>query len=253
MCGIVGYIGKRNCVPILLEGLRRLEYRGYDSAGIALQKEGELIVWKKAGKVADLAAELGAFDGNLSSTAGMGHTRWATHGEPNDTNAHPHWDADKKVAVIHNGIVENYNAIKTKLLREGHTFLSATDTEVLAHLIGVMYRKTGELCSAVRLALSEVEGTYGLVVMSADQADRIVVARRGSPLIIGVGDGENLVASDASAIVEHTRSVVYLEDGELAEITREKIRTLTIDDVEVEKMVQEVSLELTQIERGGYD
>jgi glucosamine--fructose-6-phosphate aminotransferase (isomerizing) len=253
MCGIVGYIGKRNCVPIVLEGLRRLEYRGYDSAGIALQGEGELYVRKKAGKVADLAAGLDSGDGNLSSTVGMGHTRWATHGEPNDTNAHPHWDADKRIAVIHNGIVENYQAIKTKLLREGHTFLSATDTEVLAHLIGMMFKKTGELCSAVRLSLSEVEGTYGLVVMSADQPDRIVVARRGSPLIIGVGDGENLVASDASAIVEHTRSVVYLEDGELAEITREKVRTLTIDDVEVEKMVQEVSLELSQIERGGYD
>ncbi|MCK5572603.1 MAG: glutamine--fructose-6-phosphate transaminase (isomerizing), partial [Bacteroidetes bacterium] len=253
MCGIVGYIGKRNCVPILLEGLRKLEYRGYDSAGIALLKDKELFVQKKAGKVADLAAELGAQDGTLSSTLGMGHTRWATHGEPNDTNAHPHWDADKKIAIIHNGIIENYVAIRTKLLREGHTFLSSTDTEILAHLIGVMYEKTGELCSAVRLALSEVEGTYGLVVMSARQPDRIVVARRGSPLIIGVGDGEHLVASDASAIVEHTRSVVYLEDGELAEITREKIRTLTIDDVEVEKMIQEVSLELSQIERGGYD
>jgi len=253
MCGIVGYIGKRNCVPILLEGLRRLEYRGYDSAGIALLREEELFVQKKAGKVADLAADLGTLDGSLNATVGMGHTRWATHGEPNDVNAHPHWDADRRIAVIHNGIVENYLAIKTKLLREGHTFLSATDTEVLAHLIGVMYKKTGKLCSAVRLALSEVEGTYGLVVMSADQPDQIVVARRGSPLIIGVGDGEHLVASDASAVVEHTRSVVYLEDGELAEITREKVRTLTIDDVEVEKMVQEISLELSQIERGGYD
>ena len=253
MCGIVGYIGKRNCMPILLEGLRRLEYRGYDSAGIALLREEELFVQKKAGKVADLAADLGTLDGSLNATVGMGHTRWATHGEPNDVNAHPHWDADRRIAVIHNGIVENYLAIKTKLLREGHTFLSATDTEVLAHLIGVMYKKTGKLCSAVRLALSEVEGTYGLVVMSADQPDQIVVARRGSPLIIGVGDGEHLVASDASAVVEHTRSVVYLEDGELAEITREKVRTLTIDDVEVEKMVQEISLELSQIERGGYD
>jgi glucosamine--fructose-6-phosphate aminotransferase (isomerizing) len=253
MCGIVGYIGPRNCVPIILDGLRRLEYRGYDSAGIALLKDGGFFIQKNAGKVANLAAKLGSANGNLTANLGMGHTRWATHGEPNDVNAHPHFDAKKEIAVVHNGIVENYVAIKTKLSREGHTFLSATDTEVLAHLIGEMYKKTHELTSAVRLALSEVEGTYGLVVISSLEPDKIVVARKGSPLIIGVGEGENFVASDASAIIEYTRQIVYLEDGEIAEITRDKFRTMTIDDVAVEKMVQEVTLELSQIERGGYD
>ncbi len=253
MCGIVGYIGPRNCVPIILEGLRRLEYRGYDSAGIALLKDGGFFIQKNAGKVANLAAKLGSANGGLTGNLGMGHTRWATHGEPNDVNAHPHFDAKKEIAIVHNGIVENYVAIKTKLSREGHTFLSATDTEVLAHLIGEMYKKTHELTSAVRLALSEVEGTYGLVVISSLEPDKIVVARKGSPLIIGVGEGENFVASDASAIIEYTRQIVYLEDGEIAEITRDKFRTMTIDDVAVEKMVHEVTLELSQIERGGYD
>ena len=253
MCGIVGYIGPRNCVPIILEGLRRLEYRGYDSAGIALIKNGEFFIQKNAGKVADLAARLGSANGSLTGQLGMGHTRWATHGEPNDVNAHPHFDSQKQIAIVHNGIVENYIAIKTKLTREGHAFLSATDTEVLAHLIEEMYKKTHELTSAVRLALSEVEGTYGLVVISSLEPDKIVVARKGSPLIIGVGEGENFVASDASAIIEYTRQIVYLEDGEIAEITRDKFRTMTVDDVAVEKLVQEVTLELSQIERGGYD
>jgi len=253
MCGIVGYIGHRNCVPIVLEGLRRLEYRGYDSAGIALVKEDGIFVEKQAGKVADLAARLGTFGDGLGGTLGMGHTRWATHGEPNDINAHPHWDARHRIAIIHNGIIENYLAIKTKLVREGHRFQTGTDTEVLAHLIGVMYDRTGDLCSAVRLALSEVDGTYGIVALCADDQNRLVVARKGSPLIVGVGEQEYLVASDASAIVEHTRNVVYLGDGELADISRERIRTLTIDDVEIEKMVEEISLELSQIERGGFD
>ena len=253
MCGIVGYIGNRNCVPIVLEGLRRLEYRGYDSAGIALLKPDGIFVVKQAGKVADLAARLGTYGDGLEGTLGMGHTRWATHGEPNDVNAHPHWDANRRIAIIHNGIIENYLAIKTKLAREGHRFHSGTDTEVLAHLIGVMFDRTGDLCTAVRLALAEVDGTYGIVALSAQDPDRLVVARKGSPLIIGVGEDEYLVASDASAIVEHTRNVVYLEDGELAELSRNRIRTLTIDDVEVEKMVEEISLELSQIERGGYD
>ena len=253
MCGIVGYVGKRNCVPVILEGLRRLEYRGYDSAGIALIKNGSLFVQKNAGKVAELASRLGAANGDLHSLAGMGHTRWATHGEPNDVNAHPHWDATGQVALIHNGIVENYLAIKTKLERDGHKFLSATDTEVLAHLVGVMYERTGKLAEAVRMALSEVDGTYGLVVMSPKEPGTMVVARKGSPLLIGVGDGEHFVASDAAAIVEHTRNVVYLEDGEVAEITKDHFRTVTIDDVEVAKHIEAIALEISQIERGGFD
>ncbi len=253
MCGIVGYIGTRNCVPVILEGLRRLEYRGYDSAGIALVRENEFYIQKKVGKVSNLAAALGDADGAVFATLGMGHTRWATHGEPSDTNAHPHWDQNKQIALVHNGIVENYQAIKTKLLRDGHTFLGATDTEVLAHLVGVMYDECHDLPTAVRLALSKVEGTYGLVVLSRNDPGRIIAARKGSPLLIGVGDGENFIASDASAIVEHTRSVVYLDDGEVADITTAGVRTMTIDDVTVQKKIHEVTLELSQIERGGYD
>lgn len=253
MCGIVGYIGEKNCVPIILEGLRRLEYRGYDSAGLALVKEGRFRIEKKAGKVADLVRSLGTSNGSLSASLGMGHTRWATHGEPNDVNAHPHMDAHHRISIIHNGIIENYLAIKTKLLRDGHEFESATDTEVLAHLIGDMYDRVHNLTTAVRLALAEVDGTYGLVVLSTEEPDKIVVARKGSPLLIGVGDGENFVASDAAAIIDHTRQVVYLEDGEVAEITRDGFRTMTIDDVEINKVVEEVTLELSQIERGGFD
>ncbi len=253
MCGIVGYIGSKNCVPIILEGLRRLEYRGYDSAGIALIRDGKFYIQKNAGKVADLAIELGKSNGTLFGNVGMGHTRWATHGEPNDTNAHPHWDQKKQIALVHNGIIENYLAIKTKLLRDGHTFLGGTDTEVLAHLVGVMYDECGDLTRAVRLALSEVRGTYGIVVISPLDPKRLIAARRGSPLLIGVGDGENYVASDASAIVAHTRQVVYLDDGEIADVTCDNVRTMTIEDVEVKKTVQEVTLELSQIERGGYD
>jgi glutamine---fructose-6-phosphate transaminase (isomerizing) len=253
MCGIVGYVGKRNCVPIILEGLRRLEYRGYDSAGIALINNDGFFLQKNVGKVADLVAALAAKNGSLSSNIGMGHTRWATHGEPTEKNAHPHLDQKKEIAVIHNGIIENYAAIKTKLLRDGHTFESATDTEVLAHLIGVMYAKSKNLYSAVRLALAEVEGTYGIVVLSQHEPEKIIAARKGSPLIIGVGEGEHFVASDASAIVEHTRQVVYLEDGEVSEISASEFKTMTVEDVAVNKVVQEVTLELTQIERGGYD
>lgn len=253
MCGIVGYIGPRNCVPLILEGLRRLEYRGYDSAGIALIKDGVFRIEKKAGKVADLVSHLNQFNGSVNAQLGMGHTRWATHGEPNDVNAHPHWDSNKKIAIIHNGIIENYLAIKTKLTREGHIFHSATDTEVLAHLIEEMYARTNNLCSAVRLALAEVEGTYGLVVISTHEPDKIIAARKGSPLIIGVGDGEHFVTSDAAAIVDYTRQVIYLEDGEVAEITATGLRTMTIDDEEIEKEIEEVTFELSQIERGGYE
>jgi glucosamine--fructose-6-phosphate aminotransferase (isomerizing) len=253
MCGIVGYIGPRNCVPIILEGLRRLEYRGYDSAGIALIKDDRIVVEKCAGKVVDLVNRIGSINGQFAAKLGMGHTRWATHGVPNDINAHPHFDLDKKISIIHNGIIENYQTIRTKLLREGHVFTSETDTEVLAHLIGEMYKKTNSLSAAVRYALAEIEGTYGLVVVSSHEPDRIIAARKGSPLILGVGDGENFVASDASALVEHTRQVVYLEDGEVAEITTAGFRTMTIDDVTTQKVIQEVTFELSQIERGGFD
>ncbi|MBM4168388.1 MAG: glutamine--fructose-6-phosphate transaminase (isomerizing) [Ignavibacteria bacterium] len=253
MCGIVGYIGPKQCIPVILEGLRRLEYRGYDSAGIAVIDGGQLRVQKRAGKVADLAQLVERDGGSASSTVGMGHTRWATHGEPNDANAHPHTDCSGTIAVIHNGIIENYRSIKTKLIRDGHRFKSETDTEVLAHLIEQTYRRAGDLFTAVRIALRDVEGTYGLVVLSSREPDNMIAARMGSPLIVGVGEGEHLVAADAAAIVEYTRHVAYLEDGEIAEISAGGFRTTTIEDVTVDKEVHELTFDLAQIERGGYD
>ena len=253
MCGIVGYIGSKNSVPIILEGLKRLEYRGYDSAGIALIRDKSFYVKKKSGKVADLVTAIQVEGKSPSATVGMGHTRWATHGEPNDVNAHPHMDCPGEIAVIHNGIIENFRALKTKLERLGHTFRSATDTEVLSHLIEEIYKTHKDLFSAVRLALREVRGTYGLVVLSVHEPEKMIAARMGSPLILGIGEGENLVAADAAAIIEHTRKVVYLKDGEVAEVTSKGFRTTTVDDMVVDKVVEEITFDLSQIERGGYD
>ena len=251
MCGIVGYVGPKNSVPILLEGLQRLEYRGYDSAGIALIGAGALTIYKKAGKVADLEELL---DGkNLCSNLGIGHTRWATHGEPNDLNAHPHWDCNKEIGIIHNGIIENYATIKTKLEHDGHIIRTATDTEVLVHLIEEMYKRSSDLFTAVRLALLEVEGAYGILVISKREPDRIIAARKGSPLVIGLGENENLVASDAAALVDHTRQVVYLEDGEVACLTANSFMTKTIHDKEIIKQIEEITFDLEQIEKGGYE
>ena len=251
MCGIVGYIGDRDCLPILIEGLKRLEYRGYDSAGVALVDSGSLWIRKKAGKVADL--EQLVMRNGVHANVGIGHTRWATHGEPNDVNAHPHFDCRMNVAVIHNGIIENYAAIKTALQRQGHVFKSATDTEVLAHLIEEEYKRTQNLLTAVRLALVEVEGTYGIAVISNTEPDKIIVARKGSPLVIGVGVAENFIASDAAALVSHTRQVVYLDDGEIACVTRNGLTTKTIEDVEIQKRIDEVELNLEEIEKGGFE
>jgi glucosamine--fructose-6-phosphate aminotransferase (isomerizing) len=251
MCGIVGYIGPKNSLPILLEGLQRLEYRGYDSAGIALVDENKLVIHKKAGKVADLVHALG--DHQLSSHLGIGHTRWATHGEPNDVNAHPHWDCTGDIAIIHNGIIENYATIKKELEHYGHVIRTVTDTEVLAHLIEEMYKRSHDLFTAVRLALLEVQGAYGILVVSKKEPDRIIAARKGSPLVIGLGDGENLVASDAAALVDHTRQVMYLEDGEVACLTAHSCITKTIRDEEIIKQVEEITFDLEQIEKGGYE
>lgn len=251
MCGIVGYIGKKETLPVLLEGMKRLEYRGYDSAGIALMTQRGLVVKKKAGKVSELERLWNGHE--VPSTLGMGHTRWATHGEPNDTNAHPHLDCTGEIAIIHNGVIENYGSLKKVLQSNGHSFVSETDTEVLAHLIEEFYRKTGSLEQAVRLALLEVDGTYGIVVVSTREPDRLVVARKGSPIVIGLGDGENIVASDASALIKHTRTVTYLEDGEVAVVTNDAVVTKTLDDVKIRKSVEELTFELEQIERGGYD
>jgi len=251
MCGIIGYIGQKEALPILIEGLRRLEYRGYDSAGVALVHDLGLEVYKKAGKVSDLekVVERNGVHANL----GIGHTRWATHGEPNDVNAHPHWDCNHEIAIIHNGIIENYATLKRKLEAEGHVIRTATDTEVLVHLVEEMYKRCGDLFTAVRLALIEVEGTYGICVVSKKEPDKLIAARKGSPLVIGVGEGENFVASDAAALIHHTRQVVYLEDGEVAGITAEKVCTKTINDEAIVKQVEEITFDLEQIEKGGYD
>ena len=254
MCGIVGYVGTKDVLPILLEGLKRMEYRGYDSAGVAIISNGKLYVQKKAGKVADLEKNIN--EGNQLPVAhiGMGHTRWATHGEPNDINAHPHTDCSGEIAVIHNGIIENYVAIKTKLQRSGHRFTSATDTEVVVHLIEEIYKTTPDIFEAVRLALRQVTGTYGLVVLSTREPEKIIAARMGSPLILGIGEGENIVAADAAAIIGHTRQVVYLEDGEVAELTANGFRTGNIfDDSVKDKLIHEITFELSQIERGGFE
>jgi glutamine---fructose-6-phosphate transaminase (isomerizing) len=250
MCGIVGYIGPKKAMPIIIEGLKRLEYRGYDSAGVATIGNNEILITRMSGKVVELEKALPE-DLNNGSVA-LGHTRWATHGEPTERNAHPHKDCESKLALVHNGIIENFQAIRTKLEQVGHKFTSDTDTEVLAHLIEEMYKYTHDLTDAVRLALKEVDGAYGIAVISVHTPDRIIVARKGSPLVIGIGDGEHYIASDAAALVRHTRSVVYLEDGEVAVLTCDGFTTTTIDNVEVEKTVHEITFDIEQIEKGGY-
>ncbi|HFE52119.1 MAG TPA: glutamine--fructose-6-phosphate transaminase (isomerizing) [Bacteroidetes bacterium] len=251
MCGIVGYIGQREAVPILLDGLRRLEYRGYDSAGLAVVAGDRVLVEKKAGKIADLASYVA--DRDLRGTVGIGHTRWATHGEPNELNAHPHVDCKGELAVIHNGIVENYAALKAELVSKGHRFTSETDTEVLAHLIEEFYHNNGSLEQAVRAALLQVEGTFGIAVVSRREPDVLLVARRGSPLVIGLGEGEYFVASDPTALVPYTRDVTYLDDDELAVIRREGVLIKTLRDEQVEKKVEKLAFDLERIEKGGYE
>ncbi len=250
MCGIIGYIGPQNSVPILLEGLRRLEYRGYDSAGIAVINDHQLLVNKIAGKVQDLVRLVDVH--KMSSNIGIGHTRWATHGEPNNLNAHPHWDCGKQIAIIHNGIIENYATLKTKLIADGHVIETKTDTEVLAHLIEEMYKRSHDLFTAVRQALLEVEGAYGILVISLHEPDKIIAARNGSPLVIGIGEGENFVASDAAALIDHTRQVVYMEDGEIASITVNSVTNKTIHDIKIVKEIEEITFDLDQLEKGGY-
>jgi len=251
MCGIIGYAGYRPVFPILLEGLKRLEYRGYDSAGIATILDNHLLIHKKAGKVSQLGSTAPA--DFRKATIGIGHTRWATHGEPSDSNAHPHFDCSREIALVHNGIIENHAAIREKLELEGHQFRTQTDTEALVHLIEEMFHRAGDLFEAVRLALHEVTGTYGIAVISSLEPGKLIAARRGSPLVLGVGDGEFFIASDPAAIIAYTRQVIYLEDGEIACITPYGYTMRTSDDEEIVKKVEEISLELAQIEKGGYE
>ncbi|MEY2734377.1 MAG: hypothetical protein RL340_1436 [Gemmatimonadota bacterium] len=249
MCGIVGYIGPKDVVPILVGGLKRLEYRGYDSAGVAVIDHGALDTRRAAGKIAMLEAALGAAP--VSGHLGIGHTRWATHGPPTDRNAHPHLSTDGTIAVVHNGIIENYGSLKTQLAAKGHRFSSDTDTEVLACLIQECYE--GSLEEAVISALRLVEGTYGIAVVSSREPQKIVGARQGSPLLVGVSDGEYFLASDASAILAHTRDVVYLNEGEIAVLTPDGYRLMNIDAAPVRRSVETIAWDLDAIERGGYD
>jgi len=250
MCGIVGYVGTRAGAPVVLEGLRRLEYRGYDSAGLAVVNGSHVDVFKAPGKIAVLEAELGPT--LPTGHTAICHTRWATHGAPNVVNAHPHIDCGGTIAVVHNGIIENASALRTALTKRGHVFRSETDTEVLAHLIEELHTKGTPLAESVAGALREVEGTYGIAVVSSREPDTIVAARKGSPLLVGVGSGENFVASDASAVLAHTRSVVYLDDGEIAVVRPTEYRILDHHTVEKDKAVTHVEWDLATIERGGY-
>ncbi|MFQ6604509.1 MAG: glutamine--fructose-6-phosphate transaminase (isomerizing) [Fidelibacterota bacterium] len=252
MCGIVGYYGSEECIPILLRGLKRLEYRGYDSAGIAVLEEENLHLVKRSGKVREL--ERVVDDSVVRGAIGIAHTRWATHGEPNDVNAHPHLDADGRIALIHNGIIENYETLKKILINEGIEFQSDTDSEVLVQLISSLY-KTGKYSfdKAVQAALQQVVGAYGIVAICKDEPDTLVAARFGSPLVLGVGEGDYYIASDASPIVEYTRNVVYLEEGEMVTINRDgyTIRTILKDKI-ITKEIETLSLSYEQIEKGNF-
>ncbi len=251
MCGIVGYIGAENAFPILIKGLYRLEYRGYDSAGIALS-DGGLKLYKTHGKVADL--EKLVQGQNLEGSIGIAHTRWATHGEPNDVNAHPHYSPSQKLAIIHNGIIENYGSLKAELINRGYTFKSDTDTEVLIHLIEDIMENEGlTLDEAVRIALNQVVGAYAIVIISQEHPDQLIVAKKGSPLVIGVGQDEYFVASDASPIIEYTKDVVYLEDEEMAIIPRKgKLCVKTIKNQQKTPYVHHLEMQLSSIEKGGF-
>ncbi len=252
MCGIVGYIGRKNSLPIIIDGLKRLEYRGYDSAGVSVVRADKSIIsFKKAGKVdeMDKSIDKDVYTGSI----GIGHTRWATHGVPNDTNAHPHTDMYDNIVIVHNGIIENYKQIKNKLTEEGYKFKTDTDTEVLANLMNYYFKQTGEFEKAVRLALIEVEGTYGIACLCADEPDKIIIARNGSPLLIGIGIDETIVSSDASAVINHTRNVVYLEEGDMAIIRENGFKMKTIYDERIFREAKEIDFLMESIEKGGYD
>ncbi len=248
MCGIIGYIGGKSATPFLLEGLKRMEYRGYDSAGVAILNGAGIDTRRAAGKIARLETLLAT--NPATGHTGIGHTRWATHGPPTERNAHPHLSADGTVAVVHNGIIENAGVLKAALQDAGYAFQSDTDTEVVAHLVQELF--DGSLEEAVIGALQKLEGTYGLAVVSSRDPGKIVAARKGSPLLVGIGDGEHFLASDASAILAHTRQVVYLDDGDVAVIERDKYRVIDINAMPLSRRVDKIDWDLGAIERGGY-
>jgi len=250
MCGIIGYIGKKEALPIIVEGLKRLEYRGYDSAGIVIIDETNTpYIVKTKGKIKDLEEKLNFK--KIQGTFGVGHTRWATHGEPSDANAHPHFDCKKEIFVVHNGIIENYSQLKEQLQKEGHRFITETDTEVLPHLIEKYFK--GNLEEAVRLALKKVIGAYAIAVICLKDPEKIVFARQSSPLIVGLGKGENFIASDVPAILGYTKKVIYLDDGEMGVITKDDFQIFNLDNQVVSKKSHYVQWSLSQAEKGGFD
>jgi glucosamine--fructose-6-phosphate aminotransferase (isomerizing) len=253
MCGIVAYIGHREAYPIVIKGLKRLEYRGYDSSGVALLNENKVLnIYKKSGKVAELEQSVVGKD--LHAFTGMGHTRWATHGAPNDVNAHPHLSQNGEFAIIHNGIIENYASLKQALIERGHDFKSETDTEVLIHLIeDVFNHNKVSFEEAVRMALTQVVGAYAIVILSKKDPNYLIGARKGSPMVIGIGEGEHFIASDATPIVEYTRNVVYLNDGDIAIINGTELTIKTIDNIVKPPYIQELEINLESIEKGGFD
>lgn len=251
MCGIVGYIGHRNALPIVVEALKRLEYRGYDSSGCALIHDGELQVYKRAGKIIELERclpEPNKCTGNIA----IAHTRWATHGEPNEVNAHPHLDCKGEIAIVHNGIIENYKLLRDKLIELGHTFISETDTEVIVHLIEQFLLSEPTLEDAVRSAMTKVEGTYGLVVMSLKEPDKLIAVRKGSPLIIGIGENEHFITSDVNAIIIHTKRVIYLQDDELCVVKADGFEITTLDKRSVKPEISVVDWDISAIEKGDF-
>ncbi len=250
MCGIIGYIGNSVALPILIEGLKRLEYRGYDSAGVAIFEDGGLEVARTKGKIVEL--EKLTSQRTFNGMTGVAHTRWATHGEPNVTNAHPHVDCTGDIAVVHNGIIENYGSIKQQLEKEGHKFVTETDTEVIAHLVEKFSRENGSLEKAVQKTVAQLEGTYGLVIMSKSEPDKLIGVRNGSPLVVGVAKNENFLASDVSAILKHTQKVIYLDDKEMVTVWKDDFKTKTTEDVAVQKEIQQIEWDLDQIEKGGF-
>jgi glucosamine--fructose-6-phosphate aminotransferase (isomerizing) len=253
MCGIVAYVGQKEALPIIIKGLKRLEYRGYDSAGVALLGQDDLSIYKKKGKVSELENHLESFR-DLKSKIGIGHTRWATHGEPNDVNAHPHYSSNEKFAMIHNGIIENYDVLKTDLINKGYKFQSETDSEVFIKFIEDIHANNYiSLEEAVRLALHKVVGAYAIVIMNIEEPDTLIAARKGSPLVIGVGDDEYFLASDATPIIEYTNQVVYLDDYEIAVIRDNKLQIKTIENVETNPYINQLEMELEAIEKGGYE
>ena len=250
MCGIVGYIGNKSAAEVIINSLKKLEYRGYDSSGISVNCNGELFTQKRAGKIAVLDSVID-YESLKNCTTGIGHTRWATHGEPSDRNAHPHSDCNNELVIIHNGIIENYKDLKEVLISRGHKFTSDTDTEVVVHLIE-HYKKELPLLDAVIKALRSVEGAYGIVVMSKKTPDVLIAARKGSPLILGVGDGEMLIASDVSAVIEHTREVIYLGDGEIVEVRKDGYRIYDLNKNDIVKNIESIDWDIASIEKHGY-